>query len=175
MTCGSYPLVRRALRARAHAYERLAIQFASGRSFLRVRCDPMRRSLALMTVLLVAAVPACKSVKTGAREHFAKTHSCPEDRVQVVVREDLKFGELTFGKMALPTPPDAVKDDAERLAKWKKDKLGEQDKTREEFNSNFDMFEVTGCKERDLLACGHRRSGNNIRFGDVICFEARED
>jgi len=138
----------------------------------------MHRSRALPFLLLVIglAAPACKGLKTGAKEEFAKKYSCPDDRVKVVERKDLQAYEVIFGKTEEKEPPDEVKDDPERLAKWKADHAESDSKGRSYFNSSYDVFQVSGCDHDVVMACHHPTgSKGGQRMDQVSCSEQKED
>jgi hypothetical protein len=131
----------------------------------------MRRSLPLLAcTLLLAAVTACKKMSTGAREEFAKVHSCPEDRITVKERLDIGGFEGVNGyRYERPAPPPEVEADPGRYAKWKKD----QEETEERIEngySSYDIFEVSGCDHTDILACD-RPGGSHggTRLDEVRC------
>ena len=65
------------------------------------------------------------------------------------VREDLKPGQiLGTAADANPTPPDEVKKDPARLAKWQQDQA-ERRKRQSSTYSDYDVFEVSGCGHSD--------------------------
>jgi hypothetical protein len=128
----------------------------------------------LWWVLVVVAVglPGCKRLSTGAREHFARKLSCPEERVTVKPREDLRYGELVAKVVQAEVPPDEVKRDPERLAKFQRDQA--QAKAEQVASlDGVDVFEVTGCGHTQLLGCAHPVGGsdNSAQSDLVNCFE----
>ncbi|MGZ3417100.1 MAG: hypothetical protein ACXVEF_36440 [Polyangiales bacterium] len=122
-------------------------------------------------LVVVVALFGCKRLSTGAREDFAKKHSCPVARVTVTPRSDLKYGDLVV-KESTDEPPEDVKKDPERLAKFKADKAEESSELRKNLNSNLDMFQVKGCDLDVLMGCGHGSSPDGQSQADeVVCFE----
>src|SRR5687767_2331883 len=117
----------------------------------------------------LVAVAACKPLEQGAREHFARVHSCPEDRVQVQPRPELKYSELLLGKAGGPSPPDEVKNDPERLAKWRSDHARDHTGLDE-----LEIYAATGCDHQLLLACSHPVDGRDGAqlISEVACVEA---
>ncbi|MBL9028239.1 MAG: hypothetical protein JNL21_38960 [Myxococcales bacterium] len=71
--------------------------------------------------VLIFSTVGCKGLETGAKEHFGEKFSCPEDRVEVRARPDLKWSKVVFGDRPQEGPPDEVKKDPGRLAKWHED------------------------------------------------------
>lgn len=128
----------------------------------------MKRSILLLALL---AIISCKRLSTGAREEFAKKYSCPENRVTVTERSDLHYGDLAV-QPSVEEPPDDVKKDPERLAKFKKDKAEEKSELKSTLNSNLDMFGVKGCDHDVLMGCGHASdSDGSSDMSHVVCFE----
>ena len=128
----------------------------------------------VLMFLMSLAVGACKRNQTGALEHFATRYSCPEDRVTVRARPDVKFGQHTLGDERVPAPPDELKGDPARVAKWREDQAkGGQAKLREHYDS-LDVFEVHGCNHEALMACNHpgNAKGGGIDTSRVSCTEA---
>jgi hypothetical protein len=137
----------------------------------------MSRSRALGGLLLVLGLltPACKALKTGAREEFAKKFSCPDDRVEVVERKDLLAYDVLYGDRdeLAKAPPEEVAADPERLAKWKADHQASDD-TNRNFYNGFTVFEVSGCDHEVLMAC-HHPSGKYKGINPVSCSWQKED
>jgi hypothetical protein len=128
----------------------------------------MRWALALLVLL---APYGCKRLSTGAREDFAKKYSCPESRVKVIARSDLHYGDLAV-QDSVEEPPEEVKKDPERLAKFKKDKAEEKADLKKTLSSNLDMFQVQGCDHDVLMGCGHGSDNDGSTHPDVVvCFE----
>jgi hypothetical protein len=128
----------------------------------------MKRSILLFALL---ATISCKRLATGAREEFAKKYSCPENRVAVTERSDLHYGDLVV-QAQTEEPPEDVKKDPERLAKFKKDKADEKSELKNNLNSNLDMFAVKGCDHDVLMGCGHATdSDGSSQLNRVVCFE----
>ena len=114
----------------------------------------MRSSLVASCLLAMAVGAAgCKSLKTGATEHFARDYSCPEDRVVAKERSDIA-GSSLFAGPPTGAPPAEVKSDPGRLAKWQADRAKEQ-KTMSDVYDSFTVFEVSGCDHEAFYACIH--------------------
>src|SRR5690349_10774430 len=98
-------------------------------------------SLRVGLVLAAGALSlaGCKKLTTGAREEFAKKYSCPLDRVGVRLREDLRYGDLVVEEPDDP-PPEEVKRDPARLAKFKADRARQLSAARASLN-DLDVFE----------------------------------
>jgi hypothetical protein len=114
-------------------------------------------------------VVGCKDLDDGAKEHFATSFSCPESRVEVRARPDLKWSKLLLGDRATPTPPAEVASDPERLAKWNEDQAkGNTGLDR------LDVFEAKGCNHEQLMACFHPDTpdGHGTDTGRVACIDA---
>jgi hypothetical protein len=111
----------------------------------------MRRWILGVAVLLTFS--ACKSVKTGAKEHFAKKFSCPDDRVSNIERKDIMWGSFILEQQK-QEPPEEVKKDPGRLAKWQKDKADENKELKSHLDS-LDVYEGNGCDHKVIMACYH--------------------
>ncbi len=98
--------------------------------------------------LLLLASTGCPSLKGAAKEDFSTEFTCPEDRVQVLERKDLRASEKLFG-MAASEPPEEVRADPARLTLWRE---READRVRQA-NSNYTMFEANGCGHQAIYAC----------------------
>ena len=119
---------------------------------------------------LVAGV-GCKRLKTGAREEFGRKYTCPEERIEVRARDDVTYGDLVLRSQTRETPPDEVKNDPGRRAKWEHD----QKKKRDDFKDSLDgldVFEVRGCGHTVLLGCGHPGDSEGVSLSEVSCSEA---
>jgi len=123
----------------------------------------------LAPILLAAlAAGGCKSLEKGAREEFSRRYSCPEDRVEVRRRADVKAYDLVFSRLAPARPPDDVAADPARLAVWEKD---EREK-RETWNSSWAVFEARGCGHESLQSCSHPSAmGGGTDLAAVGCVE----
>ncbi|WP_437655660.1 hypothetical protein [Sorangium sp. So ce1182] len=140
-----------------------------------MRTDTAYRSLRRPLFLVLLAVvfsSGCKRLKTGAREEFGRKHSCPEDRITVRSRDDVKWGSVVLANRPAEAPPDEVKNDPGRLAKWQKDRAEEDAATREGLD-DLDVFEVKGCGHEVLMACAHPAgsSGEGVATDEVACWE----
>lgn len=137
---------------------------------LRARHRFARRWPVILSLFLASAgQPGCKPLKTGAKEQFAKEHSCPEERVEVRARTDLRWSVVVGVPGSESSPPAEVQKDPERLAKWRKDRAEEQRKTRARLD-DVDVFEARGCGHSQLLGCWH--PGNeegHMQTNEVSC------
>lgn len=114
------------------------------------------RLVAVVGVLVL--VSGCKSVTEGARERFSKDHSCPLDRVEVRMREDLRPSDLE----TRPKPSPEIAADPGRLRVWQE----EETKARELSDRGEKMVEVRGCAVQTLYACHrHNKDANYIMCG----------
>jgi hypothetical protein len=105
-----------------------------------------RSGFAVSSIMLFAvALGGCKSKEAGAREAFAKNITCPEDRVEVRSRPEVKPSML----VTMPEPPAAVKADPARLKMWQ----DEQHKSATSSDDTCEMFEARGCAQQTLLCC----------------------
>jgi hypothetical protein len=114
--------------------------------------------LAIVGALAAAiGLSACKSKEQGAKEHFSQDATCPEDRVEVRARTDLK------PSMWLPkeTPPASIAADPGRLAMWQ----DARDQRLASTDSRDDIFEARGCGQQKVYAC-HR---HNKDLGYIMC------
>jgi hypothetical protein len=137
---------------------------------LRVRNQTV--VIALVLGSLVASAASCKKIETGAREEFARKHSCPEDRVEVKARPDVKWGQLTMPPDRDTQPPDEVKNDPGRLAKWQADQAESGPGRMRTHLDSLDVFEFHGCGHDALMACKHPTSTDGTNMNTVICFDA---
>lgn len=111
------------------------------------------RSRLVLALLLPLAVVGCKTTKTGAKEYFAKEFSCPDDRVRIVPRSDVKWGSIILDQDQA-APPDEVKNDPGRYAKWKSEREKEKAEMRGTLDA-LDVYEGHGCDHDVLMGCGH--------------------
>jgi hypothetical protein len=131
-----------------------------------------RRAVVAVWVLAIASSVGCKRLKTGAREEFAKQYACPLERVEVVARGDLRYGDLVVHGPD-DAPPDEVARDPARLAKWKGDRADEREKLRSTLDS-IDVFQLRGCGHETLYGCWHPgNSEGNAQSDEVSCSEPR--
>jgi hypothetical protein len=108
-----------------------------------------RRSFAAL-VAITLAVGACKSgAMDSAKEDFAKKYTCPEDRVEARIREDVTATQVYNRKPS--TPPAEVASDPARLALWRK----QQSDSAARDNDGHHVVEVRGCGHHELDACGY--------------------
>ena len=130
----------------------------------------MRPTLILLSLSLVVGVStmACKRMSTGAKEDFARRHSCPEDRVSVKERTDVSAASL-LAPGGNESPPDDVKRDPGRLAKWEADKKEQRAKTESGYARSYTVYEVRGCNVAVFLACTNADSTNGEM--SLVCQE----
>jgi hypothetical protein len=124
--------------------------------------------LALAALAALAAVAGCKALDEGAKEGFSHRYSCPQERVQVRRRADVRPYDVAFGRLGPATPPDEVAADPGRKALWEKD---EREKRRR-WNSSFEVYEVRGCGHQVIQTCAHPvdLDGGTL-VGQVDCTE----
>jgi hypothetical protein len=103
---------------------------------------------------------------TRAREEFARAYSCPEDRVVIKPRPDVRWSTVLFPQLGKSAPPPEVAADPERLAKWKKDQSDADARTAESFDS-YDVFEGSGCDHDVLLGCKRPAKSNGVNR--ILC------
>ncbi|MBS2020425.1 MAG: hypothetical protein JST00_46640 [Deltaproteobacteria bacterium] len=101
-----------------------------------------RAAIAILTGSLVVA---CQSFESGAKESFGKSNTCPDDRVQVLERPDLKLSMLR----SKPEPPADIKSDPDRLKMWR-DKQAESDARGDK---SCEIWEAKGCGKHEMLCC----------------------
>jgi hypothetical protein len=77
------------------------------------------------------------------------------------------------GKPA-PTPPDDVKKDPARLAKWESDQAKKRDLSAAS-QAGYEAFTVTGCDHTATLVCHHPggSSGSSGSTRTVSCSESK--
>lgn len=112
-----------------------------------------------------------KSFEQGAREDFARRHSCPDDRIAIKPRNDIDSSEVLLDGFANREPPAEIAADPERLAKWQE----EQNKTNAALDKDSGVFEVEGCDHHEILSCRHPAAkgarGQSVDFGRVTCIK----
>jgi len=107
---------------------------------------------------LLFSLGACQGLESGAKEKFADTYTCPVDRVTARERSDLK-GSQILGTPSTPRePPDEVKKDPGRLAKWNADREKERNSS-DSFYDTYAVYEVSGCSHSAFLGCYHPSKG----------------
>jgi hypothetical protein len=135
---------------------------------------------ALATALLFYLVATwglvgCKRLSNAksnaAKEDFAKRYSCPEDRVTVKERKDVNPATLLAPDVK-ESPPDEVKKDPGRLAKWEADRKEKLEEKEAGYKRSFTIFESSGCGHTVLLACTHASlAGHSEGVTTVMCQE----
>ncbi len=116
------------------------------------------RAGAVILGICAITVTGCKGVATGAKEHFSKDFSCPEDRVEVRERPDLHPSD---GKTP-ETPSKEIAADPARLKMWQ----AAQDSARASTDSNDTIIEARGCGHEKLQACHRHNKDANY----IMCF-----
>jgi hypothetical protein len=126
-------------------------------------------AISVSSVVAALTATACKKLATGAREEFARKYSCPEERVEVKERPDVKWGQLTMPPSADEQPPAEVKNDPGRLAKWRADQSESGEAKLRAHYDAMDVFEVRGCDHALLMACKHPTSQGGTTMSSVMC------
>jgi hypothetical protein len=137
----------------------------------RTRRHRLVLTLACLALGLVGGF-GCKRLSTGALETFAQQHSCPEERVQVREREDLDPEAVKWGAPTPLTPPDEVRRDPARLARFQRDQAEQQARRRASY-AGYAVFEVSGCDHKELLVC-HHPGGSRGGTDAVSCSEGKQ-
>jgi hypothetical protein len=121
-----------------------------------------------------SSAPAENPLAAGVRKDFGTTFSCPEERVAVKERSDIDpVQALAPGTVfAMGTPPDEVKADPERLAKWTSDQKAKIDGQRASYTGQT-IFEVTGCGHTQFLGCRPHHRGGSVFPNWPDCAEAK--
>jgi len=124
-------------------------------------------------MLIGWAFVGCMSTATGARDRFVRHYACPEERVVVRERPDLKWSAVVLSSREPEAPPSHVRADSERLATWTKERDARWEQ-RARVLDRHDVFQVTGCGHDVLLGCSHPvQRHNGAIVGDiVVCDEA---
>lgn len=117
----------------------------------------MTKTSLLLVLALPTGLAGCQSKEAGAREKFSQEFTCPEDRVEVRERSDLKPSMLE----AQGTPDPEIAADPGRLEMWK----AEQEKHRENADAMCDMFEARGCNKQSLVCCSRHAK----RINEASC------
>ncbi len=105
---------------------------------------------------LVLLGHGCTSVVDGSKEEFARSFTCPLDRVESHARSDLHAAD--FESKSRKTPPKDIAADPERLKIWEADR-----KRATDFDDSRDQIvEVRGCGHEVLYACHRFKSGNRF-------------
>jgi hypothetical protein len=100
-------------------------------------------------VAAAGALGGCKSLKSGAREQFAKDFSCPEARVDVVARGDVAASSVSFRGKPVP--------EAERSR----------------YDAHHAILEARGCDRDVLYTCSHpTRPDGTEGYSDASCEQA---
>jgi hypothetical protein len=98
--------------------------------------------------MTLASVAGKSGAMDSAKENFAKEFTCPDDRVEARVREDVTATQLAGRKE--PAPPAVVAADPARLALWRKEQS-----EREERDNRDHVVEVRGCGHEQTYKCGY--------------------
>lgn len=100
----------------------------------------------IVLAALVLGGGACPSLERGAKEQFSTDLTCPEDRIEVRRRPELKPYDVAHPRP--PEPPADVRSDPGRLAMWQKN----QEDTRDTQNRHK-VLEARGCGQSRLYIC----------------------
>ena len=95
----------------------------------------MAKTKASLVLFLVCLVGCSK--ETGARETFSREHTCPEDRVEVRERKDLRPSMLRVRV----SPPPEIASDPGRLAQFN-EKQAEMDKGADTFGDIYEAHRI---------------------------------
>ena len=110
----------------------------------------------------VLGLTACKSAASTAKEQFSRDFSCPEERVEVRDRSDIRAS--AFGAPT-PTPPPDVAADPARRALW--EKKNEPDTSG--IDSDYSVEEARGCDKQSFYLCIWRAAGRAQSCSNCIC------
>ncbi len=114
------------------------------------------------------------TLKSGAKTFFASKFSCPEDRVVVTLRDDVRYGELVFARRVKTAeePPAEVAADPGRMDKWNSDLSAARESTMREYEGHR-VFDLHGCNHAAAFACWHPvvedAEGPHTKYGEVRC------
>jgi hypothetical protein len=118
-----------------------------------------KRFLVLIGALSLAA---CGQLSKGASRYFVDKYSCPAEKVTVAEKRDARPSEIFAADWRAATPPAEVASDPQRLAQWQT-KETERRKSWEAWMNRAQLFEVSGCGHRLVLAC--RKPGQGSTSG----------
>jgi len=119
----------------------------------------------VVVVAVLLGASGCKSLSTGAAEHFTDDFTCPADRVEVVPRSDVEAYDVLFARLPEAKPPADVAADPGRLALFN----AKQQKKRSTVNGSCEVFEAKGCGQRAIYCCSHSSQSRGGRAGRVSC------
>lgn len=108
-----------------------------------------RRLLVLAGMLSLAG---CGQLSKGARQYFVDKYSCPADRVTLADMRDAKPSEVFAADWRTATAPPEVAGDPARLAQWRATE-DERRRNWETWINSSQLFQLTGCGHRLVLAC----------------------
>jgi hypothetical protein len=116
----------------------------------------MKRAAVVVVALLCGSLAVgCKGMKTGAQQNFAREFTCPEDRVEVRPRTEIRPSDLKTKS----TPSKEIAADPQRLKIWQTAK----DESDASENSLNEVFEARGCDHQALYSCHrHNKQPNTI-------------
>ena len=109
----------------------------------------MSRALPLLIGSSLALLGCSRA--DDARRQFGVQFSCPEDRVEVRPRTDVKWSSIVY-EVPKATPPAELAKDPARLAKWKADQKALYQPLLDSLDS-ADVFEGEGCSHTALIGC----------------------
>lgn len=112
------------------------------------------------------AGPGGDPMVAGAREGFEKSWSCPEDRVVTKVRTDLD--PLQFQPSKVKAPPDEVRNDPARYAKWNADQETERQTQRAAY-ADHKLVQLDGCGHTEIQDCRPHHAHGAVYPGWADC------
>jgi hypothetical protein len=138
-----------------------------------IRIPELTRTVALTAVCCgLCSVASCSGqvgLSGAVRDNFASRMTCPPDQVSVVQRSDIP--RHTFFSEGETSPPPDVAADPSRVQFWQQEREARmRDHDVGSFFGGCDVFEVTGCGQRQLLCCAKHREGDTV-FTNADCRE----
>lgn len=109
--------------------------------------------------MTLGMLASCASLSGEAGNEFARTASCPPDRVTVLSR-------VGPGFVPEESPPPDVAADPERLAFWRQ----QQEARTQAMFGGCEWFEASGCGQREILCCEHPTGDHGEVFtSSAVC------
>ena len=103
----------------------------------------------IFVVLAVILLAGCASREQAARDAFAKSLTCPVERVTATKVDGVRWSDVQRRANPIPQPPPEVRSDPARLAMWNK----QNDNLSSGFDHNYEGFHVTGCGHEVNYLC----------------------
>lgn len=124
----------------------------------------------LVGVVLSLLALGCNSQDDAAREYFARKYGCPDARIQVEPRPDLKWSAVIEDERKTDAP--AVEEGTEspsQAAGARSDHVGVHAPP-----AAAELFRVVGCDHELLVACFRpaNSADNGGRFSEAACIES---